>query len=67
VWTDSYDRELKNIFTTQSDIAQAIAGALRAPLGLKAGQNLVSNRTADTDSYQDYFGPGRWCARADRE
>jgi adenylate cyclase len=55
VWTDSYDRELKNIFTTQSDIAQAIAGALRAPLGLKAGQNLVSNRTADTDSYQDYL------------
>ena len=27
VWTDSYDREMKNIFATQSDIAQAIAGA----------------------------------------
>ena len=25
------------------------------PLGLKAGQNLVSNRTSDTDSYQDYL------------
>ena len=55
LWTDSYDRELKNIFATQSDIAQAIAGALRAPLGLKEGQTLVSNRTADTDSYQDYL------------
>jgi TolB-like protein len=55
LWTDSYDRELKNIFTTQSDIAQAVAIALRAPLGLQEGQTLVSNRIVDTDSYQDYL------------
>ena len=55
VWTDSYDREMKNIFATQSDIAQAIAGALRVPLGLKQGDTLVSNRTSDLDSYDQYL------------
>jgi TolB-like protein len=55
VWTDSYDRELKDIFETQSDIAQAIAGALRVPLGLQQGERLVSNRTNDLESYQQYL------------
>jgi adenylate cyclase len=55
IWTDSYDREIKNIFATQSDIATAIAGALRLPLGLQQGESLVSNRTIDTESYQQYL------------
>jgi len=55
LWTQSYDRELKDVFAVQEEIATAIAGALRVPLGLKAGQSLVANRTADTESYQDYL------------
>ncbi|HUE66375.1 MAG TPA: TIR domain-containing protein [Rhizomicrobium sp.] len=55
LWTESYDRKLTDIFAVQEDIATAIAGALQVPLGLKPGQSLVSNRTADTDSYQDYL------------
>ena len=55
LWTDSYDRELKDIFATQEDIAQAIAGALQLPLGLKPGETLVSNRTIDPETYQDYL------------
>ena len=55
LWTESYDRELKGVFAVQEEIASAIAGALRVPLGLKEGQSLVSNRTSDTDSYQDYL------------
>ena len=55
LWTESYDRELKGIFAVQEDIATSIASALQVPLGLKPGQSLVSNRTADTDSYQDYL------------
>ncbi|HET7085043.1 MAG TPA: TIR domain-containing protein [Rhizomicrobium sp.] len=55
LWTESYDRKLTDIFAVQEDIATAIAGALQVPLGLKLGQNLVSNRTADTNSYQDYL------------
>jgi TolB-like protein len=55
LWTESYNRELRGVFALQEDIATAIASELRVPLGLKEGQSLVSNRTEDTDSYQDYL------------
>ncbi len=55
LWSESYDRELKGVFALQEEIAKAIAGALRVPLGLKAGQSLVANRAADSESYQDYL------------
>jgi TolB-like protein/Tfp pilus assembly protein PilF len=55
LWTDNYDRELTDVFAIEEDIAQAIAGALRAPLGLAQGERLVSSRTADVESYQDYL------------
>lgn len=55
LWAENYDRELKGVFAVQDDIAQAIASALQIPLGLKQGQHLVSNRTNNTDSYQDYL------------
>src|SRR5262249_45165683 len=51
VWTNSYDRELSNVVTIQEDIAQAIAGALRVPLGLQKGQQLIANRIIDPNSY----------------
>jgi TolB-like protein/Flp pilus assembly protein TadD len=55
LWTENYDRKLTDIFAVQEDIATAIAGALQVPLGLKQRQNLVSNRTADTESYEAYL------------
>jgi TolB-like protein/Tfp pilus assembly protein PilF len=55
VWTDSYDREIKDVFAVQEDIAQAIAASLRVPLGLQQGDSLVANRTADLESYDDYL------------
>ena len=55
LWTESYNRELKGVFAMQEEIAQAIAASLQVPLGLKQGESLVSNRTGDTDSYQDYL------------
>jgi TolB-like protein len=55
VWTESYDRQLTNIFSTQEDIARAIATSLQIPLGLKQGETLVSNRAGDLDAYQEYL------------
>ena len=55
LWTDSYERELTDLFAIQEDIAQAIPGALRAPLGLGEGERLVSSRTADVGSYEAYL------------
>jgi TolB-like protein len=55
VWSDSYDGDLTNIFEVQEDVARAIAAALQVPLGLEHGENLVSNRDIDPDSYQNYL------------
>jgi len=55
LWTENYDRELTDVFAIQEDIARAIAGALRVPLGLQQGENLVSNRKIDPESYQQYL------------
>jgi TolB-like protein len=55
MWAENYDRQLTGVFAIQEDIAHAIAGALRVSLGLKHGELLVSNRTGDTASYQDYL------------
>ena len=64
LWTESYDRELKDVFATQEDIATAIAGALQVPLGLKQGENLVSNRTNDLESYDSYLARAGPLSRA---
>jgi TolB-like protein len=53
MWSENYDRQLTDIFAIQEEIAQAIAGALRARL--LPGQQLVSNRTNDLDSYEQYL------------
>jgi len=55
VWTESYNRELTGVFAVQEEIAGSIAGALRVPLGLRQGETLVSNRTSDVESYQQFL------------
>jgi len=55
LWSQNYDRQLNDIFATQEDIAQAIAGALRVPLGLQQGNVLVRSRTKDEATYEDYL------------
>ena len=55
VWSDSYDRELTDVFAIQEDIATAIAGALRISLGLAPGERLDSGRSIDPESYQQFL------------
>jgi TolB-like protein/Flp pilus assembly protein TadD len=55
IWADSYDRELIDVFAIQEGIARAIATSLRMPLGLKPGENLVSNRPKDQETYELYL------------
>jgi len=51
-WTNSYDRELTDVFAIQEDIATAIAGALKMSLGLSPGEQLVASRAIDPESYE---------------
>ena len=54
LWSDSYDRRLENVFQIQREIAEAIAGALRVPLGLNEEEQLVSP-TEDLEAYDLYL------------
>jgi adenylate cyclase len=55
VWSQSYERNVTDIFAIQEEIATSISGALRVPLGLSRGENLVNNRSIDPESYEHYL------------
>ena len=55
LWSDRYDRELKDIFAVQDEIAQAVVSALRQKLvGAPAGQ-LVTRATENPEAYDLYL------------
>ena len=61
VWSDTYDRTLKDVFAVQEEIAQAVVRALKVHLGAGRGP-LVGQATADFAAY-DLFLKGRFYRR----
>lgn len=57
LWSDTYDRELKDIFGIQDEIANAIVSALREELGMleNAEQITVKADTENLDAYELYL------------
>ncbi len=53
LWSESYNRTLDDVFAIQAEIAQAIASALRVPLGLDATE--LVHPTADLEAYDLYL------------
>jgi TolB-like protein/cytochrome c-type biogenesis protein CcmH/NrfG len=54
MWSETYDRDLKDIFTVQDEIASAVVAALK--LQLLPSQPLVStHRTASQEAYAHYL------------
>jgi len=58
VWSETYDRELKDVFGVQSEIAQSIATALKAKLSPSETHSLGESSTRDPDAYQAYLKAG---------
>jgi TolB-like protein/Tfp pilus assembly protein PilF len=58
VWSETYDRELKDVFGVQSEIAQSIATALRAKLSANETHSLGELPTRDPEAYQAYLKAG---------
>ena len=54
IWSDQYDRLLESVFAIQTEIAEAVAAALRVPLGLEPEESLV-HPTADLAAYDLYL------------
>jgi TolB-like protein/Tfp pilus assembly protein PilF len=56
LWSETYDRELTDIFAIQDEIARAITGALAIELNLaESGQSLVTASTRNMEAYDKYL------------
>jgi serine/threonine protein kinase/Tfp pilus assembly protein PilF len=55
LWSERYDRELKDIFDVQDEIAKAIVERLRVTLAGSKGGRLVEQGTTNVEAYQLYL------------
>jgi eukaryotic-like serine/threonine-protein kinase len=55
VWSEQYDRELKDIFAVQSDVALRIAEALQATLSVNERERVEKRPTENLEAYQLYL------------
>ncbi len=55
LWSDAYDRELKEVFGVQEDIARSIITALQVKLGARSNRALRARPTGDLQAYDLYL------------
>ena len=64
LWSEKYDRELKNVFAIQDEIAHAITKVLQVKLMGEAGAPLVKTYTENIEAYEAYLlGRYHWNKR----
>ena len=54
-WSETYDREMKDALTLQSEIAQAIAEKVQVTLTGEEHQRLTATRTVAPEVYESYL------------
>jgi eukaryotic-like serine/threonine-protein kinase len=59
LWSDEYERDVKDVFAVQDEIAQAIVGALRLRLSDAARASLVRRPTGSPEAH-DLYLQGRY-------
>lgn len=64
LWSESYDRNLTDVFAVQEEIARAVAGSLRGTL---LGQNIPSPQTTTLEAYNAYLQGQYFFARQDEK
>ena len=55
IWADSYDRDLTDIFTIQSEIARRVASKLRAKLSPEERKDIEERPTDNLEAYDLYL------------
>src|SRR2546422_2043600 len=55
MWAESYDRELKDVFAVQSDIAKTVAKALKVQLLSREKSIIEKEQTVDPEAYALYL------------
>jgi TolB-like protein/DNA-binding winged helix-turn-helix (wHTH) protein len=64
LWAHSYERDLKDVVALQADVAQAIAGEVRAVLTTEQRTRLTARGTTNPGAYEDYLkGRSYWNQR----
>ena len=68
LWSETYDRDLKDIFAIQDEISQAITQVLQVKLMGESGAPLVKHYTDNSEAYDQYLlGRYRWSQRGGPE
>ncbi|MCK5573349.1 MAG: tetratricopeptide repeat protein, partial [Bacteroidetes bacterium] len=55
LWSETYERDMTDIFAIQSDVARQIAGTLRAELTPAEQASIAREPTANLTAYDDYL------------
>jgi TolB-like protein/Tfp pilus assembly protein PilF len=66
IWAEDYDRELTDVFDIQSDLAQKIAGELRAKLSPSEKEQIERKPTQNTEAYLAFLEGHDLLTRPDR-
>ena len=68
LWSETYERELKDVFAVQDEISSAIVGALRIKLAGPSGRSLVTRYTENLQAYHLYLkGRFYWNKRNEQD
>ncbi|HEX6170653.1 MAG TPA: tetratricopeptide repeat protein [Chitinophagaceae bacterium] len=66
LWSETYDREMKDVLALQDEISEIIVGILKIKLGGKQVNRLAGSFTKNPDAYEDYLkGRYHWNTRTD--
>ncbi|HKA36227.1 MAG TPA: protein kinase [Thermoanaerobaculia bacterium] len=55
IWSEGYERDLRDVLALQSDVASAIAREVRVKIAPEESSRLASKREVDPDAYQAYL------------
>lgn len=55
MWSETYERDIKDVFTVQDDISKAIVSALKVKLGTGGNVATAARGTANVDAYDLYL------------
>src|SRR5262245_1006561 len=67
LWSDTYDRDVADVFAIQSDVAERVAEALEVELGMETREQIRRPPTQNVEAYQLYLKGRYYTSRYTRE
>lgn len=67
LWAESYERDLRDVFALQSDVAQAIAREIRVTVSPEEKTRLASSRPVNPAAHEAFLKGRSWQLRFDEE